>query len=135
MNDLIDNIGQHTVNGLTRGAIYALIALGYTLVYGVLRLINFAHSEVFMVGTYAVLTTWTLLGVQSNPPLGVAIRFLCSVSSRRRRLRRPGAGDRADRLPAPAAQERAAADLPDHGDRRLGDPGRDLRLPAPATAR
>jgi branched-chain amino acid transport system permease protein len=76
VNDLLDNLGQHTVNGLTRGAIYALVALGYTLVYGVLRLINFAHSEVFMFGTYAVLTTWTLLGVQSNPSLGVAIGFI-----------------------------------------------------------
>ena len=43
-----------TITGLALGSIYALIALGYTLVYGVLRLINFAHSEVFMVGTIAV---------------------------------------------------------------------------------
>src|SRR5471032_3153633 len=41
---------QQLVNGLALGAIYALIALGYTMVYGVLRFINFAHSEVFMVG-------------------------------------------------------------------------------------
>ena len=41
-----------TVDGLTNGAIYALIALGYTLVYGVLRLINFAHSEIFMLGMF-----------------------------------------------------------------------------------
>jgi branched-chain amino acid transport system permease protein len=48
------------VDGLTIGAIYALVALGYTLVYGVLRLINFAHSEVFMVGTFGALwaTRW-----------------------------------------------------------------------------
>ena len=38
------------MDGLTLGAVYALIALGYTLVYGVLRLINFAHSEIFMIG-------------------------------------------------------------------------------------
>ena len=44
-----------TVDGLVLGSIYALIALGYTMVYGVLKLINFAHSEVFMVGTMAVL--------------------------------------------------------------------------------
>ncbi|MGE0764197.1 MAG: branched-chain amino acid ABC transporter permease, partial [Bdellovibrionales bacterium] len=37
---------QHVINGLSLGSIYALIALGYTMVYGVLRLINFAHSEV-----------------------------------------------------------------------------------------
>ena len=40
---------------MSRGSIYALVALGYTLVYGVLRLINFAHSEVFMTGTWAIL--------------------------------------------------------------------------------
>lgn len=44
-----------TVTGLALGSIYALVALGYTLVYGVLRLINFAHSEIFMVGTFGSL--------------------------------------------------------------------------------
>lgn len=44
---------QHLINGLNLGAIYALIALGYTMVYGVLELINFAHSEVYMVGAFA----------------------------------------------------------------------------------
>ena len=44
---------QQLVNGLSLGSIYALIALGYTMVYGVLRLINFAHGDVYMVGAYA----------------------------------------------------------------------------------
>jgi branched-chain amino acid transport system permease protein len=44
---------QQLINGLALGAIYALIALGYTMVYGVLRFINFAHSEVFMIGAFA----------------------------------------------------------------------------------
>lgn len=44
---------QQLINGLSLGAIYALIALGYTMVYGVLRFINFAHSDVFMVGSFA----------------------------------------------------------------------------------
>ena len=43
---------NYLILGLTRGATYALIALGYTLVYGVLQLINFAHSEVFMSGAF-----------------------------------------------------------------------------------
>src|SRR5689334_7173216 len=43
---------QQLINGISLGAIYALIALGYTMVYGVLRFINFAHSEVFMVGAF-----------------------------------------------------------------------------------
>jgi branched-chain amino acid transport system permease protein len=54
-----------TIDGLTIGSIYALVALGYTLVYGVLRLINFAHSEVFMIGIMATLFTFTTLGVTS----------------------------------------------------------------------
>ncbi|MFF5178496.1 branched-chain amino acid ABC transporter permease [Micromonospora sp. NPDC000316] len=75
-DELIGHLGQHTVDGLSKGAIYALIALGYTLVYGVLRLINFAHSEVFMVGTFAVLILWNQLGVENNPPIGQAILLL-----------------------------------------------------------
>lgn len=57
-----------TFNGLTFGAIYALVALGYTLVYGVLNLINFAHSEVFISGAYAVVFTLSALGFGPNPP-------------------------------------------------------------------
>jgi len=51
---LFNNIFELTITGLALGAIYALVALGYTMVYGVLQLINFAHSEVFMFGTFAV---------------------------------------------------------------------------------
>lgn len=54
-----------TIGGLVFGAIYALIALGYTMVYGVLQLINFAHSEVFMYGTFA--TLWTLYFLGAGP--------------------------------------------------------------------
>ena len=43
---------QQLVNGVTWGSVYALIALGYTMVYGILRLINFAHGDVYMVGAY-----------------------------------------------------------------------------------
>src|SRR5215211_130969 len=43
---------QQLINGISLGAIYSLIALGYTMVYGVLRLINFAHSDVYMVGAF-----------------------------------------------------------------------------------
>jgi branched-chain amino acid transport system permease protein len=43
---------QQLINGLQLGAVYALIALGYTMVYGVLRLINFAHGDIFMFGTF-----------------------------------------------------------------------------------
>lgn len=72
-NALIDGLGGHTLDGLTRGSIYALVALGYTMVYGVLRLINFAHSEVFMVGTWTVLGVYTVLGVGAGTGLGMVI--------------------------------------------------------------
>jgi branched-chain amino acid transport system permease protein len=59
---------SNTFGGLTYGAVYGLIALGYTLVYGVLNLINFAHSEVFISGVYAVVFTLTGLGFNGDPP-------------------------------------------------------------------
>jgi branched-subunit amino acid ABC-type transport system permease component len=49
----INEVLQQLINGLALGAIYALIALGYTMVYGVLRFINFAHGDVFMLGAFA----------------------------------------------------------------------------------
>src|SRR5438093_1157537 len=53
---------QQTINGLTRGAVFALIALGYTMVYGIIELINFAHGDVFMLGLFVSLSWFTLLG-------------------------------------------------------------------------
>ncbi|HKZ71559.1 MAG TPA: branched-chain amino acid ABC transporter permease [Nitrospirota bacterium] len=52
---------QQLINGLTLGAVYALIALGYTMVYGILELINFAHGEIFMVGAYMTIISLALL--------------------------------------------------------------------------
>ncbi|MEU4643208.1 branched-chain amino acid ABC transporter permease [Micromonospora sp. NPDC023814] len=63
---LFSNFGELTTTGLTQGAIYALVALGYTLVYGVLRLINFAHSEVFIAGAFAALVSWRLFGLDQD---------------------------------------------------------------------
>ena len=57
---LFSGLDRHTLDGITRGSIYALVALGYTMVYGVMKLINFAHSEVFMVGTWTVLGVYTV---------------------------------------------------------------------------
>ncbi|WP_410810860.1 branched-chain amino acid ABC transporter permease [Micromonospora sp. 067-2] len=64
--ELVRGFPELTTTGLVQGAIYALIALGYTLVYGVLRLINFAHSEVFMIGTFGAIWTWAVFGLDSN---------------------------------------------------------------------
>jgi branched-chain amino acid transport system permease protein len=64
----IQGFWSNTFSGLTYGAVYGLIALGYTLVYGVLNLINFAHSEVFITGVYAAVFTLTGLGFNGSPP-------------------------------------------------------------------
>jgi branched-chain amino acid transport system permease protein len=66
LENFLNQFWPATVDGLSLGAIYALVALGYTMVYGVLRLINFAHSEVFMVGTVAALFTLTTIGVSGQ---------------------------------------------------------------------
>jgi branched-chain amino acid transport system permease protein len=65
---LIQNFWSATFDGLTFGAIYGLVAVGYTLVYGVLNLINFAHSEVFIMGCYGVVLVLTTLGFGPNAP-------------------------------------------------------------------
>jgi branched-chain amino acid transport system permease protein len=65
VHSFVQQFWPSTVDGLTVGSIYALIALGYTLVYGVLRLINFAHSEVFMIGTFGSLFTLHALNIKS----------------------------------------------------------------------
>ena len=63
---LYHHFWELTVTGLSLGAIYALIALGYTMVYGVLQLINFAHSEVFMYGTFATAWVFFYVGAHAN---------------------------------------------------------------------
>ena len=64
---------QQVINGLSLGAIYALIALGYTMVYGVLRLINFAHGDVYMLGAVAGFYLANALGLDANPSVLWAI--------------------------------------------------------------
>src|SRR6185437_3542003 len=53
---------QQLINGLTLGAIYALIAIGYTMVYGIIGMINFAHGEIYMIGAFVSLITFFVLG-------------------------------------------------------------------------
>ena len=63
----MDTFIQLTLNGLTLGAVYALIALGYSLVYGILKLLNFAHGDVFMVGSFIGFGVLQLLGGSTDP--------------------------------------------------------------------
>jgi branched-chain amino acid transport system permease protein len=65
----LDTFIQLTINGLTLGSVYALIALGYSLVYGILKLLNFAHGDVFMVGTFIGFGVLQLLGGSGDPVL------------------------------------------------------------------
>jgi branched-chain amino acid transport system permease protein len=80
----VDIFLQQLVNGLTIGMIYALIALGYTMVYGIAQLINFAHGDVFMVGAYLGLFAYTLfmphLSGGGHSLLGVFLIFIFSMS-------------------------------------------------------
>ena len=63
---------QQTINGLRVGSIYALIALGYTMVYGIIRLINFAHGDFIMVGGYTLVFTVPLM-IAAGVPAWIAV--------------------------------------------------------------
>jgi branched-chain amino acid transport system permease protein len=67
----VDQFIQLTIDALTLGSVYALIALGYTLVYGVLKLLNFAHGDVFMVGSFIGFGALQVLGGSANPVVPV----------------------------------------------------------------
>jgi branched-chain amino acid transport system permease protein len=70
---------QNVINGVQLGSIYALIALGYTMVYGVLRLINFAHGDVFMIGAYVGFYTASKMKLEEQATLGGALFKLIPV--------------------------------------------------------
>lgn len=70
---------QHIINGIGLGSIYALIALGYTMVYGILKLINFAHADVYMVGAFAAYYTARLLGIETSPGFTTLLILLAAA--------------------------------------------------------
>ena len=69
---------SYLINGISLGSVYALIALGYTMVYGIAKMLNFAHSDVIMIGAYVALTAMTGAGL---PPLAavLAAMVFCTV--------------------------------------------------------
>jgi branched-chain amino acid transport system permease protein len=77
---LLELLPQQLINGLTIGAVYALIALGYTMVYGVLQLINFAHGDLFMLGAMVVVFLLTAIAVTQSWPIAVAILALVAAA-------------------------------------------------------
>lgn len=72
---------QQLANGVIQGALIALIALGYTMVYGIIQLINFAHGEVFMVASYGGLATFTLLpdDLKKTPAVALPLMFVGGI--------------------------------------------------------
>jgi branched-chain amino acid transport system permease protein len=76
----VDTFLQQVVNGLTAGSVYAVVALGYTMVYGIIQLINFAHGEVVMIGAMVAFTVINALAGGALPPLAVVvIGTLCAL--------------------------------------------------------
>src|SRR3979490_2532196 len=116
----MDYLAQQLINGLVLGSIYGLIAIGYTMVYGIVGMINFAHGDIFMIGGFIALITFLILvsfGLTAIP-LILLIVLLVSLAHR------------PHRLPAAAALVPAGADA--LGDRHVvradqllaGRPGR-----------
>ena len=70
------NFIETLINGLSMGSTYAMIALGYTMVYGIAKMLNFAHGDVIMVGGYMIFVTMSVTG---NPVLGLIVAVVCCV--------------------------------------------------------
>ena len=81
MNEFLPQFTQQLVNGLTLGAIYALIAIGYTMVYGIIGMINFAHGEIYMIGAFISIIALLVLGLAgvSYVPLALALVLLTTM--------------------------------------------------------
>lgn len=74
----MEGLLQQIVNGITLGSIYALVALGYTMVYGIIRLINFAHCDIYMIGAYIGYFCMTFFGLGLIPSLIIAM-VICTL--------------------------------------------------------
>jgi branched-chain amino acid transport system permease protein len=73
-------LGTNLVQGISNGTIWALIAIGYTLVYGIIELINFAHGEVFMIGSFTGAGFWAAIGIGlATGPLGLVLGLLATL--------------------------------------------------------
>ncbi len=113
----MDTFIQLTINGFTLGSVYALIALGYSLVYGILKLLNFAHGDVFMVGSFIGFGALQLLGGSTDPKVPTWLLLVLITLAAMAGCARPRRRDRALRLPP--ASERAEDRAADQRARRL----------------
>ena len=71
---------QQLINGLTLGSMYGLIAIGYTMVYGIIGMINFAHGDIFMVSAFIAVTAFTILAAADVTSIPLALSFVLIVS-------------------------------------------------------
>src|SRR5471032_960674 len=71
---------QQLINGLTLGAVYGLVAIGYTMVYGIIGMINFAHGEVYMIGAFITVISFVVLGLFGISQVAVALMITLIVS-------------------------------------------------------
>src|SRR6185503_19472075 len=69
----LSRLGNNLVDGISNGAIWALVAIGYTLVYGIVELINFAHGEVFMIGSFIAAGFFTTIGLTQDTGTGLLV--------------------------------------------------------------
>src|SRR6185437_13596293 len=76
----MDYFLQQFINGLTLGAVYGLIAIGYTMVYGIIGMINFAHGEIYMIGAFVTVISFVVLGLAGIGDLGLALMLVLVVS-------------------------------------------------------
>lgn len=70
---------QQLVNGLLLGSMYGLVAIGYTMVYGIVQLINFAHGEIFMTGGFGALTVWLILPTGTTMWLALPLMLIGAI--------------------------------------------------------
>ena len=119
--DGLTRIAENLVAGVSNGSIWALVAIGYTLVYGIIELINFAHGDVFMIGSFVAFGLYGTFGLTlATGTLGLAVGLLailliCMVTTRRAQR-----DDRAGGLPA--VTRRAQAGAADHRGRHVVHP-------------
>jgi branched-chain amino acid transport system permease protein len=76
----MDYFLQQFINGLTLGAVYGLIAIGYTMVYGIIGMINFAHGEIYMIGAFVTVISFVVLGLAGVGETAIALMIVLIVS-------------------------------------------------------
>ena len=69
----------YLINGISLGSVYAIIALGYTMVYGIAKMLNFAHGDVIMIGSYVIFTTVSMSGLPVPVGIVLSIIFLTFI--------------------------------------------------------